>query len=473
MSGRRRYSNDRDGTKRQKLESKNARFHSNNQPNKQTNDKSASSVRLGAVSSSEAGVSSQASSEGKGGLNVEIHPLLRATVLTPALPKNHNPLSQNVRKWFDPFAINPYLKQTDSSVPQHKPRQLVFNPKGRYIAQGDALREKIALEQQQKKELEEKKARGLAPDESLGEQLYKPEHPPSLEWWDKPFVLDRDYSQIEDSTRLNLNDEEQPVSIYIQHPVFIPPPWEKLNPEAKPMYLTKKERKRIRKNERSEKHKDKQDRIKLGLDAPPPPKVKLSNLMNILTNEAIKDPTAIEMRVRQEVEERLQNHLATNEARKLTKEQRHEKIQEQREKDLSKGYFTSVYRVDNLSNPQHFFKVNKNAQQLDLVGICLRNPKFNLIVVEGGHKSIKFFNKLLTKRIKWTENVVPKHSNESTQELQDLSANKCYLVWEGQVKELSFQKWSVMYSRDEDEAFDVLNRFRIENYWREALVVEN
>ena len=158
---------------------------------------------------------------------------------------------------------------------------------------------------------------------------------------------------------------------------------------------------------------------------------------------------------------------------RLTKEQRHEKIQEQREKDLSKGYFTSVYRVDNLSNPQHFFKVNKNAQQLDLVGICLRNPKFNLIVVEGGHKSIKFFNKLLTKRIKWTENVVPKHSNESTQELQDLSANKCYLVWEGQVKELSFQKWSVMYSRDEYEAFDVLNRFRIENYWREALVVEN
>ena len=52
------------------------------------------------------------------------------------------------------------------------------------------------------------------------------------------------------------------------------------------------------KNERQLKQQEKQDRIKLGLDPPPPPKVKLSNLMNVLTNESIKDPTAVENRVK-------------------------------------------------------------------------------------------------------------------------------------------------------------------------------
>ncbi|KAK6458616.1 pre-mRNA processing factor 3-domain-containing protein [Scheffersomyces xylosifermentans] len=414
--------------------------------------------------------------EGKGGLNVEIHPLLRTNVATPALPKNHNPLNQKVRKWFDPTAINPYLNQSSSALSSsHKPRPLQFNPRGKYISQGNALREKLKAEDEERKKLEETKAKGLTADENLGEHLYKPEYPPLVEWWDKPYLKDRDYGKIDDETRLVLDNEDQPVSIYIQHPVLISAPWEKLETEAKPMYLTKKELKRIRRNERQEKHKDKQDRIKLGLDPPPPPKVKLSNLMNVLTNEAIKDPTAVEMRVREEVDARLQKHLEENEARKLTKEQKHAKIQEQHEKDLQKGLFTLVFKIDKLSNPQHFYKIDVNAKQLDLVGICLRNPKFNLIVVEGGPKSIKFYKKLLLNRIKWTENAAPKSKEDNTtvdEDLEDLSSNKCSLVWEGQVKDLKFQKWSIMNSRDDDEAYDVLQRFGIENYWREATVFE-
>ena len=149
------------------------------------------------------------------------------------------------------------------------------------------------------------------------------------------------------------------------------------------MFLTKKEMKRARRNERQARHKEKQDRIRLGLDPPPPPKVKLSNLMNVLTNEAIKDPTGVEMRVRKEVEERLEKHLQENEARRLTPEQKHEKIKAKRENDLQRGYFTTVYKVNTLEDPQHFFKVDMNAKQLDLFGIVLINPRFNLIIVEG------------------------------------------------------------------------------------------
>ena len=54
--------------------------------------------------------------------------------------------------------------------------------------------------------------------------------------------------------------------------------------------------------------------------------------MNVLTNESIKDPTAVENRVKREIQQRVDKHLAQNEARKLTKEQKHEKLWNKQEK---------------------------------------------------------------------------------------------------------------------------------------------
>lgn len=395
--------------------------------------------------------------EGKGGLNVELHPLLRNIGKTPSIPKNHNPLKQNVRQWFDPAAINPYLNQSDMSVDpklQHKPRPLQLNPQGKHIARANELRQRLKEEELERQRIEDIRLKGLLPDENLAEHLYKPQYPPIVEWWDRPYLSEMKYG-----SELKLDSEEAPVSIYIQHPVLIPPPWESHLSEEKAMYLTKKEMKRIRRNDRQQKHKDKQDRIKLGLDAPPPPKVKLSNLMNVLTNEAIKDPTGVEMKVKQEVEERYQKHMQENEERKLTKDEKHDKIKRQHEQDLQKGYFTTVYKVQTLQDPQHFFKVDMNAKQLDFVGVILLNPRFNLIIVEGGLKNINFYKKLMTRRIKWTQGG----------QLEDLSQNQCDVLWEGQLKQLHFKKWSVMHSSNDDEAYMVLNKFGCENYWREAV----
>ncbi|KAK6464490.1 pre-mRNA processing factor 3-domain-containing protein [Scheffersomyces coipomensis] len=407
----------------------------------------------------------------KGGLNTEIHPLLRSGIAnTPVIPKNFNPLKQNARKIFDSSAMNPYLDQS-AAVSQFKPRSLTFNPKGKYIEQANRLREKIKQEEEEKRKIEEKKSKGLTADENLGEHLYKSQFPPPVEWWDQPYLRDRSYEFIDNLDRVNMENENQMVSIYIQHPILIPAPWLKHGAEQKAMMLTKKEMKRIRKNDRQDKLKDKQDRIKLGLDPAPAPKVKLSNLMNVLTNEAIKDPTSIEMRVKQEMEERLQKHLQQNEERQLTKEERHEKIQRQHEKDVQKGYFTLVFKIKKLINPQHKYKIDINAKQNDLVGICLENPRFNLVVVEGGEKSIKLYKKLMMNRINWQENVRAK-DDTSDEPLADLSDNSCEIVWEGQLKQFNFQKWSLMYSSNDDEAIDVLQRFKLENYWRQTIALD-
>lgn len=398
-----------------------------------------------------------------GGLNTEIHPLLREVVQLPSA-KNHNPLKHNTRSIFDASSLNPYLDQSSfSAADTHRPRPLNLNPKGKYIAQAEELRTKEEERRRLEAKRAETEAKGLLPDENIREVLYKPQFPPLIEWWDRPYLETRLYDDFFDKKKeYVLDSEDAPVSIYIQHPVPIKAPWEKHIGEEKAMYLSKKEMKRMRRNERQAKHKEKQDRIKLGLDPPPPPKVKLSNLMNVLTNEAIKDPTGVEMKVRKEVEDRLQKHLKENEERKLTPEEKHEKIRLQHEKDLEKGYFTTVYRVDNLEDPQHFFKVDINAKQLGLFGIVLKNPKFNLVIAEGGAKAIKFYKKLMTQRIKWTE------SNSGV----DLSGNTCVVIWEGQLKDLLFRKWSPMYTLDDDEAYKVLNKFGHENYWREACARE-
>lgn len=412
------------------------------------------------------------------GLDVDIHPLLRALNLSaPTIETTQ--LKFKRKKWFDPGAYNPYINHT-KTISTHRPKPLKFNQQGKYVQQGQKLREKLKEEENEKKRHQELESRGLIPDVSLNEELYQPLYPPLMEWWDKPYLRDNNYSKIDDISRRILDNENMPVTSYIQHPVLIQPIWVGTKQsDITPMFLTKKERKRMRKNDRQLRHKEMQDRIKLGLDPPPEPKVKLSNLMNVLTNEAIRDPTAVENRVKQQVEERLRKHLADNEARKLTKEERHAKIYAKQEQDLAKGIHTTVYKVNSLDNPQHLFKVDINAKQDNLFGICLKNPNFNLIIVEGGEKAINHYKKLLMNRIKWNEVAALGKSGkdplETSSEVNSGSTfnehgndNECSIIWEGKLPKLNFQKWSFMHSRNDEEAINVLKKFGLENYWRLA-----
>lgn len=394
----------------------------------------------------------------KGGLNVEIHPLLKGIVNIPQIPKDHNPLKRKVRSSFDPTSINPYLDTSTIGGNRKKSRGLQFNEKGKYVEQGNILREKIELEQQEQAKLKLLQEKGLLADEEKGEWAYKHEKPPSLEWWDSFYVNGHNYDLIDDEKNIITDNETSPITIYIQHPIFLDAPNDKHLPQDKALYLTKKEMKRKRKNERQERFKHQQERIRLGLDAPPPPKVKLSNLMNVLTNEMIKDPTAIERKVKKDIEHRYKQHMKANEERKLTKEQKYEKIHEKHQQDLSLGYHRNVYRIDKLIDKQHFFKVDVNAKELELNGICLVHDKMTLLVIEGGAKTLAKYDKVMN-RIKWT-----KSNNEAI----DLSNNKSTLIWSGQIKDLQFKKWSIINVRNDDDLYSILNRFKIENYWRQA-----
>ncbi|SZF05400.1 unnamed protein product [Blumeria hordei] len=439
----------------------------------------------------------------KGGLNVDLHPALQdlgqykpskivapkfATSIGNSRPPSEKlpskakkqlnlsgPSSEEVRN-------NPYfdgsLGGQTATLKNRFSKQLIFNQKGKYIQQANALRRQAALEAMKKRIAESSRKIGI--DEDLDtEKNYIVEPPLDIEWWDEGLVEGKNYDLIEDPKFLKIDSPDSIITEYIQHPVLLEPPQEKNTAAPKPMFLTAKEQAKLRRQRRMADLKEQQAKIRLGLEPAPPPKVKKSNLMRVLGEEAVKDPTAVEARVNREIAARFQTHVEMNEQRKLSKEQRHEKLALNQEKDASKGIHLLVFKISNLSNGSHRFKIAKNAEQNALTGICIMHPRFNLVIVEGGEHSIRQYRKLLMQRIDWTENS-PTRIKEGTKtealqdwlkaedekgDLKDLSQNKCVLVFEGETKARAFRKWGIKVCESDSAARDALQRAKMENFW--------
>ena len=319
---------------------------------------------------------------------------------------------------------------------------------------------------------EEARKKGL---EQATEKSFLVQAPPDIEWWDEGLVNGKDYDNLDDPAKMNFDVITQ----YVQHPVLLEPPQEKNMPAPKPMFLTKTEQAKLRRQRRMEDHKEEQAKIRLGLKEPPPPKVKKSNLMRVLGQEAVKDPTAVEARVNREIAQRAADHETMNEERALTHEQKLEKLATKQEADASKGIKVCVYKIDNLSYGKHRYQIDVNAKQNALTGITLLNPKMNLVIVEGGAHSINAYRKLMLNRIKWDQNAPPQSASERNREaeqdwlkgvdergiVKDLSFNKCTLVWEGDEKARSFKRWGSKVCETDGEAKDLLSRNKMENMW--------
>ena len=81
-----------------------------------------------------------------------------------------------------------------------------------------------------------------------------------------------------------------------------------------PYYLTKKDRKRIRRQARAEREAEKKDKVALGLIPAPEPRFKLSNFMRVLGDQAVADPSKVEKKVLEQIKQRLTNHEMRNQA---------------------------------------------------------------------------------------------------------------------------------------------------------------
>lgn len=153
-----------------------------------------------------------------------------------------------------------------------------------------------------------------------------------------------------------------------------------------------------------------------------------------------------------------------------------------------------INRIKTLTDPAHQFKVRKNAEQMNLTGVCIFNPSFSMVYVEGAAKFIKNYKRLMMNRIAWTEAARPRGAEDV--ELEDpnsdgdsiqagkgkgraedvgldigrsvsLEENKCYLVWEGMLRDRAFSNFKAKSCPTDGAAKEVLGD-KLKGYWDQA-----
>lgn len=398
----------------------------------------------------------------------------QAARVNPLIEAEEQPLPDpRANKYYDPRMGLPGQHRD-----QRKKRAFSFVPEGHFSRKGDDLRAKAAVElmiaEANKPSAKRKAAASAlaaaarAANEGSAELAggggggptaasvrtleIRLAAVPGAEWWDLPLLSATAYDGPPGNA-VEVNSVLEGISHLIEHPVELEPPAEPPPPPPMPLPLTKRERKKLRTQRRLAAEKEKQDQIRCGLVAPPPPKVKISNLMSAMKNEAVADPSAVEAKVRAEMAQRVKNHEMRNAARKLTpaekKAKKRRKLTNGRRAhrapspssaleraagcvspagaparlrrvrpapllcvcdDVTRptcadpsggGTPVSLYRIDQMPSQQKLYKIDKNAQQNHLTGILLLMEECNLLLVEGGPKAQKRYRKLLMNRIDW------------------------------------------------------------------------
>eukprot|EP00917_Polyrhabdina_sp_WS-2016_P003283 GHVP01007319.1.p1 GENE.GHVP01007319.1~~GHVP01007319.1.p1 ORF type:complete len:652 (+),score=173.97 GHVP01007319.1:27-1958(+) len=237
-----------------------------------------------------------------------------------------------------------------------------------------------------------------------------------------------------------------------------------------PVYLTKEERKKLRRRKRQEKEKDKQDKIRMGLLPPPPPKIKLSNLARSLATQTMSDGiTRAEKIAREQMKQRLKDHEDRNQARKLTADERAKKKQQKWQPSSGKVYVLVVW-IKDLTDRRALFKIDRNAQQLHLSGACvLFPPDSHGLVVEGSIRAIKKFRALLTRRMQWhtysTIDGPPALKDPEEIDVEAETKSWCKILWEGVTRDREFKNWRVCAARTTGEARKAVSTKHSDYYW--------
>nr|CAD7424184.1 unnamed protein product [Timema monikensis] len=337
-------------------------------------------------------------------------------------------------------------------------RALRFHEPGKFQQLANSMRMKAQLDKLQNEISQIAKKTGISSATKLA--LIAPktqsaeEQVPDVEWWDSVVLQSESYFGPSGESNL----KPSAVSNLVEHPTQLRPPTEPLKPVYMPVFLTQKERKKLRRQNRREAWKEEQEKIRLGLEPPPEPKLRISNLMRVLGTEAIQDPTKIEAHVREQMAKRQKAHEEANAARRLTAEQKRDKKVRKLTEDTTLGVQVSVYRIKELSNAAKKYKVETNARQLFMTGCVILFKDCNVVVVEGGIKQHKKYRKLMLSRIKWEEDTVRSVDGREV-------PNKCVLVWEGSIKQRTFGEMKFKVCPTEKLAREHFKKHSVEHYW--------
>ncbi|CAH1787996.1 unnamed protein product, partial [Owenia fusiformis] len=240
-------------------------------------------------------------------------------------------------------------------------RSFQFHDQGKFQEIAARLRTKAQLDKLQNEIAQAAKKTGIATMTRListqPKKAIEEGEIPNIEWWDNVILQVDNYDIVGEK---GYQEKIKGVTHYVEHPIQMKPPVDQKSVEIKVM-LTKKERKKLRRQNREEAQKEVTEKIRLGLMPAPEPKVKMANLMRVLGTEAVQDPTKIEAHVRAQMAKRQRGHEEANAARKLTPDQRKDKKAKKLKEDTTNGVHVAIYRIKEFKNPSKKFKVEANA----------------------------------------------------------------------------------------------------------------
>ncbi|CAG9854113.1 unnamed protein product [Phyllotreta striolata] len=390
---------------------------------------------------------------------------VQLSVVTPTLKANMRALKKDQYRTSTSERHNEESNETKFIDPRigvkpatRNKRALRFHEPGKFQQQAERLRMKAQLEKLQNEISQIAKKTGIssatklaliAKSEGLIEEI------PQMEWWDSVILIDNLDTMVGDKIAI----KDSVINTLVEHPTQMKCPTDPIKPVYMPVFLTKKERKKLRRQNRREMWKEEQEKIRLGLEPPPEPKLRISNLMRALGTEAVQDPTKIEAHVREQMAKRQKAHEDANAARKLTSDQKRDKKVKKIKEDVSLGVSVSVYRIRDLHGlASKKFKVETNAKQLLMTGCVVLYPDCCVVVIEGGPKQQKKYKRLMLNRIKWEEDLVKDPDGKEV-------PNKCLLVWEGTTKQRNFGEVKFKVCPTEKLAREHFKKHKVEHYW--------
>lgn len=396
-------------------------------------------------------------------LGIQLHPLLEGSSTGSLVSKTDNLTLNEVKTRPNPYlshqstntTTNKRIAFLDKRLPvapvQSAPAsKLRFKTPGYYAQKAEEARQ-AALARQLQREIAQLAKDTLDTDlvKDLIESQQQREEETVNDWWDLPYLLgdgkinfDLLGNLIQRPSLKNYNSNNDTKGT--------------LN-----IYLTREERKKLRRQRRLEAQKDLQEQIALGLLPPPPPKVKLSSLPRMLAqpgnqlgNESVQDPTRLAAEIKAQSEARLAAHQAANQQRALTPEERAAKQYRKYAELDAQSVHVAVFKLaDRLDDGAIRFKVLKNAEQNHLRGRVFVGPEFSLLIAEGGPKGIKRYCHLLEERM-----------------LKQTFPGWAQLIWRGEQPE-----WSPALKEDrifkmikcdaEFDAEEAVKALGFESYW--------
>ncbi|KAF6776384.1 hypothetical protein AHF37_04302 [Paragonimus kellicotti] len=188
------------------------------------------------------------------------------------------------------LTASPYFDPRLSLKAARRPRkQLTFYEPGKFIQLAQRIRTKYQLQQLQESVAQAVKRTGIASAAKLStiqpKRAVDETEVPELEWWDVYILRNgvTSYSALNDAAEHGLPTSavvnKAWITNLVEHPVKLKAPKELSKRPEIPLLLTKKERKKLRRQNRQEAQKERQEKVRLGLMPPPEPKLLMTGLV--------------------------------------------------------------------------------------------------------------------------------------------------------------------------------------------------